>query len=181
MTATLKLGEQAPDFSLPGTDGRTYTLADIAGPNGAVVAFICNHCPYVKAVAGRMVADAARLKEAGVGFVAICANDPVSHPGDSFDNMKAFAEEHAFGFAYLQDEPQTTARAYDAQCTPEFYGIDASGALAYHGRLDQGRTDQPPPDARRELVEAMLAVAEGQAAPAEQIPSVGCSIKWRAA
>lgn len=181
MATAFQLGDTAPDFALPGTDGRTHALADVAGENGTVVAFICNHCPYVKAVADRMVADAARLKEAGVGFVAICANDATSHPADSFDNMKLFARKHGFGFPYLQDEPQTTARAYDAACTPEFYGLDASGKLAYHGRLDQGRTDQPPPDARRELVEAMLAVAEGTPAPTEQIPSAGCSIKWRAA
>ena len=177
----LNRGEPAPDFSLPGVDGASHDLASVAGPNGTVVAFICNHCPYVKASVGRMVADAARLADAGVGFVAISANDVESHPEDSFDNMKLFAAQHAFSFPYLYDESQAIARAYDAACTPEFFGVDPGGKMVYRGRLDEGRTNPPPPGARRELVEAMLAVAEGRGAPSEQIESVGCSIKWKAA
>jgi peroxiredoxin len=118
------LGVKAPAFSLPGTDGKTRTLADVAGPNGMVVAFICNHCPYVKAVAPRMVADAKTLAGEGFGFVAISSNDTASHPEDSFDNMKLFAAKHGFPFTYLFDESQKVARAYDAACTPEFYGIN---------------------------------------------------------
>jgi len=172
-------GQPAPDFVLPATDGKQYALADVLGPKGAVVAFICNHCPYVVAVAERMVADANDLAAAGVGFVAISANDVTSHPADSFDNMKLFAEQNGFTFPYLYDEPQTTARAYDAACTPEFYGVDSEGRLVYRGRLDSGRRGPRPPDAPRELVEAMLAVADGRDAPQMQYPAVGCSIKWK--
>ena len=173
------LGIAAPHFSLPATDGKTTSLDDVAGANGTVVAFICNHCPYVKAVAARMVADAETLAKEGIGFVAISANDPVGHPEDSPANMKAFAETHRFPFPYLFDESQRTARAYDAVCTPEFFGISRAGTIEYRGRLDQGRTDAPPPDAKRELVEAMRAIAATGKGPAEQIPSVGCSIKWK--
>ena len=119
------------------------------------------------------------MPQEGIGFVAISANDPVSHPDNSFPNMRKFAEQHGFPFPYLFDESQETARAYDAACTPEFYGISRDGTIEYHGRLDQGRTDQPPPGARRELVEAMRAIAKSGKGPAEQIASVGCSIKWK--
>ena len=177
-----KLGTRAPDFSLPAaTDGRTYSLADVAGKNGTVVAFICNHCPYVKAVADRMVADAKALAAEGIGFVAISANDVGTHPEDSPENMKRFAEKHGFTFPYLYDESQKTARAYDAACTPEFYGISPEGTIEYHGRLDVGRTDQPPPDAKRELVEAMRMIAKTGKGPADQFNAVGCSIKWKQA
>jgi peroxiredoxin len=175
------IGMSAPDFRLPATDGKSYGLADIAGEKGTVIAFICNHCPYVKAVAGRMAADARTLMGAGVGFAAICSNDATSHPADSFDNMKIFAAEHGFAFPYLQDEDQTVARAYDAACTPEFYGFDRDGKLVYHGRLDEGRTAPIAEGARRELVEAMMAVAEGLPVPADPVPAMGCSIKWKQA
>ncbi len=173
------LGIAAPHFSLPGTDGKTISLDDVAGENGTVVAFICNHCPYVKAVAARMVADAETLAGEGVGFVAISANDPVSHPEDSPANMKLFAAKHGFPFPYLFDEAQETARAYDAVCTPEFFGISRAGTIEYRGRLDEGRTGEPPRNAKRELVEAMRAIARTGKGPAEQTPSVGCSIKWK--
>ena len=170
----------APDFSLPATDGKTYALADVAGPNGVVIVFICDHCPYVKAVIDRLVADARALVAEGIGFAAVCCNDAVSYPEDSFLQMKAFAKAHAFPFPYLHDESQTVARAYGAVCTPDFFGYDRALRLKYRGRLDEGRTTPPPPGARRELVEAMRAIAAGKT-PSEQVPSVGCSIKWRAA
>ena len=173
------LGVAAPRFALPASDGRTYSLADLAGENGTVVAFICNHCPYVKAVVARMVADAKALAQEGIGFLAINANDPLSHPEDSPANMKVFAAGHGFPFPYLFDETQATARAYDAACTPEFFGISRAGTIEYRGRLDQGRTDEPPPGARRELVEAMRAIARTGKGPQSQMPSVGCSIKWK--
>ena len=179
--ANLALGSPAPDFRLPGTDGKTYALADVAGAKGTVVAFICNHCPYVKAVVDRLVQDAAALKAEGVGFAAICSNDARSHPQDSFPNMKRFAETHKFGFPYLHDEDQSVARAYGALCTPDFFGFDAAGKLAYRGRLDEGRTSPPPKGARRELVEAMRAIGATGKGPAQQNASVGCSIKWKAA
>src|SRR5437870_2048226 len=116
--APARLGVKAPDFRLPATDGKTYALSDIAGKNGTVVVFICNHCPYVKAVVGRMVADAKALKSEGIGFVAISSNDVAAYPEDSFPHMKRFAEQHGLPFPYLYDETQAVARAYDAVCTP---------------------------------------------------------------
>ncbi len=177
----LTLGASAPDFRLPATDGRTYALKDIAGSNGTVIVFICNHCPYVKAITDRLAQDAAALEAEGFGFAAICSNDAKTHPDDSFPNMKRFAELNKFPFPYLHDEDQSVARAYGAVCTPDFFGFDASGKLAYRGRLDEGRTAPPPKGARRELVEAMRAIARTGAAPEPQHPSVGCSIKWKAA
>lgn len=174
------LGVKAPTFSLPGTDGRTWSLSDVAGPNGTVVAFICNHCPYVKAVIGRTVADARTLSADGIGFVAISANDPDAYPEDSFDDMKLFAARHGLSFPYLFDESQQVARAFDAACTPEFYGIDRNGVIAYHGRLDEGRKDPPPAGAKRELLAAMREIAATGKGPSEQLPAVGCSIKWKA-
>lgn len=173
------LGVPVPQFELPATDGKTYSLADVSGENGTVIAVICNHCPYVKAVVDRMVEDAKALAEEGIGFVAICANDPVNYPADSFDKMREFAEQHSFPFPYLQDESQAVARALDAACTPEFYGISADGMIEYHGRLDEGRTDPLPSGAKRELVEAMRLIAKTGKGPGEQFPSIGCSVKWK--
>lgn len=175
------LGMDAPDFILPAVDGKTYSLADLRGEKGTVIAFICNHCPYVKAVADRMAADARVLQAQGFGFAAICSNDATSHPADSFDNMKAFAEQHHFTFPYLHDEDQSVARAHDAACTPEFYGFDSEGKLAYHGRLDEGRQEPPPAGARRELLDAMEAIAAGEPIPFDPAPAMGCSIKWKKA
>jgi len=176
----LSLDLPAPDFRLPATDGRTYTLDDVAGPRGTVIVFICNHCPYVKAVIDRLTDDAMTLLSEGIGFAAICSNDAAAYPEDSFERMKAFDEAHDLPFPYLHDEDQSVARAYGAICTPDFFGYDARRRLKYRGRLDEGRTGPPPPHARRELVEAMLQVAETGEAPADQIPSIGCSIKWKA-
>ena len=176
----MALGARAPDFRLPATDGRTYALKDVSGEKGAVIVFICNHCPYVKAVIGRLTADARLLIGEGVGFAAICSNDAASYPEDSFDKMREFAKRHEFPFPYLHDETQDVARAYGAVCTPDFFGFDRDLKLKYRGRLDEGRTAPPPPGARRELVEAMRAIATTGLAPAEQVPSIGCSIKWKA-
>lgn len=176
-----EIGIAAPDFTLPATDGKTYSLADVTGEKGTVVVFICNHCPYVKSIVDRLVADAKALAADGIGFVAISANDVATYPEDSFDNMKAFAEQNGFPFPYLYDESQEVARAYKAECTPDFFGLDADGKVQYRGRLDEGRKDPPPPGAKRELLEAMRMVAATGKAPADQIPSIGCSIKWREA
>jgi peroxiredoxin len=176
----IALDVKAPDFRLPATDGRTYALKDVAGRNAAVIVFICNHCPYVKAVIGRLVADARLLMGEGVGFAAICSNDAASYPEDSFDRMRDFAKRNDFPFPYLHDESQDVARAFGAVCTPDFFGFDRDLKLKYRGRLDEGRTSPPPPNARRELLEAMRAIAAGGPAPANQVPSIGCSIKWRA-
>jgi hypothetical protein len=147
MTATLMpiiLGLPAADFRLPATNGRTYTFDDVAGEKGTVIVFICNHCPYVKAVIDRLVPDAHVLMAERIGFAAICSNDSSSYPEDSFDNMKRFAERHEFPFPYLHDETQSVARAYGAVCTPDFFGYDANRELKYRGRLDEGRTTPPP-------------------------------------
>jgi peroxiredoxin len=173
------LGMQAPDFTLPATDGNTYSLADITGENGTLIAFICNHCPYVKAVVERFVVDMEVLKEAGIGVATICANDAVAYPGDSFDNMRDFAIANRFTFPYLQDVSQDIARAYGAACTPDYFGFNGAGELRFRGRLDEGRVEAPPAGAKRELVDAMRQIAATGQGPQEQIPSMGCSIKWR--
>ena len=178
--ASTVLGTAAPGFRLPATDGKTYALENIAGSKGTVIVFICNHCPYVKAVIDRLVQDAKMLMEEGIAFAAICSNDAKSHPEDSFDNMKRFAKAHGFPFPYLHDEDQSVARAHGAVCTPDFFGYDKERKLRYRGRLDEGRTAPLASHARRELVEAMRAIAAGKS-PSHQTPSVGCSIKWKAA
>ncbi len=172
-------GRPAPDFSLPGTDGKTYRLADVAGPNGLLVMFICNHCPYVKAILGRLVRAARALKALGIGCVALSANAATTYPEDSFDNMQAVAAEFGFPFPYVIDETQAVAQAYGAVCTPDFFGYNKHLQLQYRGRLDASRKDPAPAGARRELYEAMRQVAETGKGPAEQNASVGCSIKWR--
>lgn len=174
-------GWKAPDFSLPATDGKTYSLDGVKGPNGTLVMFICNHCPYVTAVIDRIVRDVEDLKPYGIGAAAISANDAVNYPEDSFDNMKRFAEAYGFGFPYLYDETQAVARAYGAICTPDFFGFDEDLGLQYRGRLDESRKEAAPPDAKRELFEAMRQVAKTGEGPKEQTPSMGCSIKWKPA
>ena len=179
-TPVCDFGWKAPDFALEGTDGRRYTLADCTGERATLVMFLCNHCPFVKAVIDRIVRDVGALAGHGIGAVAIMPNDTVAYPADSFDNMKRFAVAHDFGFPYLIDRSQEVARAYDAVCTPDFFGFDSALGLQYRGRLDASRME-PVPGARRELYEAMRQVAETGQGPAEQLPSMGCSIKWREA
>jgi len=175
-----ELGSTAPDFRLPGTDSRLHALADLRGPNGMLVAFICNHCPYVKAIRSRLVRDARELQTLGIGVVAINSNDAIAYPDDSFDNMRRITSEWQLPFPYLYDETQQVARDYGAVCTPDFFGYNAALELRYRGRLDSSGKEARP-DAVRELFDAMRAIASGAAAPAEQSPSIGCSIKWRAA
>ena len=177
----LQRGMVAPDFALPGTDGRSWAYADAAGPNGLVVMFICNHCPYVRAVIDRIVSDVRALRAAGVGAVAICSNDAVAYPEDSFARMQAFAHEHRLDFPYLHDASQQVARAYGAACTPDFFGFDRARALQYRGRLDAAGRQSAAPDTRRELLDAMVQVARTGAGPDVQHPSIGCSIKWKPA
>ena len=178
-TPVCDFGLPAIDFSLPGVDGRTWTLADCRGPRGLLVMFICNHCPYVKAVRDRIVRDTRELRELGVHAVAIMSNDPAQYPEDSFDNMRQVATEFDFPFPYLLDESQAVAKAYGAVCTPDFFGYDAGLGLQYRGRLDASRKEAAPADVRRDLFEAMRQVAETGKGPQAQIPSIGCSIKWR--
>ena len=179
-TPICNFGEPAKPFALKGTDGRTYTLDDVRGPKGLLVMFICNHCPYVKAVLDRIARDVKDLKEHGIGAIAIMANDTRAYPDDSFENMKRLAEEKRLPFPYVIDETQEVARAYDAVCTPDFFGYNKDLELQYRGRLDASKTT-PIPNAIRELYEAMVQVAETGRGPEHQIPSMGCSIKWKAA
>ena len=169
---------KAPHFDLLGVDGQRHSPASARGPKGLVVMFICNHCPYVKAVLDRIVRDTRELAAHGIGSIAVMANDPAEYPEDSFENMKRVAAAKGFSFPYVIDETQDVARAYDAVCTPEFFGFDAALELRYHGRLDASRRD-PVPNAKRELYEAMLQIASSGTGPREQFPSVGCSIKWK--
>jgi len=178
-TPICDFGWKAVDFDLPGIDGRRYTLDDVSGEKGTLVMFICNHCPYVKAIAERLVADVKELQAAGIGVIAVMSNDPDYNSEDSFDNMKLFAEEHGFTFPYVIDETQDIARAYDAVCTPDFFGFNADFELQYRGRLDESGRNPAPDGARRELLEAMMRVADTGSGPAEQTASMGCSIKWR--
>ncbi|MCW2307441.1 thioredoxin family protein [Rhodobium gokarnense] len=174
-----ELGIPAPDFTLPGIDGKTHSLSELKGEKGTVVVFICNHCPYVKAITERLVKAADDMAAFGVSLIAINSNDTATYPEDSFDRMKDFAAASGFSFPYLHDESQEVARAYDAVCTPDFFGYDAGLTLRYRGRLDEGRKDPPPAGADRELVDAMKMVAETGTGPEIQIPSMGCSIKWK--
>jgi peroxiredoxin len=177
-SSPVALGWPAARFDLPGIDGRRHSQDSARGPNGLLVMFICNHCPYVRAIASKLVRDTDELAALGIGSIAIMSNDATTYPEDSFDNMKTFAAEHGFPFPYVIDESQEIARAYDAVCTPEFFGFDRNLTLAYRGRLDaSGRS--PDPTARRELFEAMSQVARTGRAPVDQHPSIGCSIKWR--
>ncbi|WP_297809680.1 thioredoxin family protein [uncultured Methylophaga sp.] len=180
-TPVCDFGQPAIDFSLPGTDGKIWTLDDCRGENGLLVMFICNHCPYVQAVLDRLVRDTAELKQLGINAVAIMANDVDDYPEDSFDNMQKLAEQQGFSFPYLYDETQQVAQAYGAVCTPDFFGYNKDLQLHYRGRLDASRKQAAEPDVRRDLFEAMKQVAETGHGPENQIPSMGCSIKWRAA
>ena len=173
-------GWKAVDAALPGVDGNSHRILDQAGPNGLVVAFICNHCPYVKAVIGRIVRDAADLEEHGVGFVAISSNDAEAYPADSFPEMKLFAERHGFSFPYLHDEDQTVAKTYGAACTPDFFGFNADMQLQYRGRLDAPRKGEEAVDLKRDLHDAMVRIAQTGEGPRDQVASIGCSIKWKA-
>jgi len=175
---THAIGWKARDFNLQAIDGRTYSLAEVRGPKGTLVVFICNHCPYVKASIKRIVAEANALRGIGIGTIAIMPNDTDAYPEDSFDNMKAFATGHGFKFPYVIDTTQKVARAYDAQCTPDFFGFNAQDELQYRGRLDASRMT-PIANARRDLFEAMTQIAKTGHGPNEQFPSMGCSIKWK--
>lgn len=180
-TPVCDFGKAPIDFALPGTDGQIWTLEQCCGENGLLVMFICNHCPYVHSVLDRLIRDTKELKVMGVNAVAIMSNDVAEYPDDSFENMQRIANEHRFPFPYLFDESQQVAQAYGAVCTPDFFGYNKHLQLQYRGRLDASRKEAAAPDVRRDLFEAMKQIAETGQGPADQIPSMGCSIKWRAA
>jgi len=178
-TPVCDFGWHPPDFDLPGVDGRRHSLASARGPNGLLVMFICNHCPYVKAVIDRIIRDARELASHGVGSIAIMSNDPSDYPEDSWQNMERVAREFAFPFPYVMDETQAVAKAYGAVCTPDFFGFNAKLELQYRGRLDPSGRGPAAPNAPRELCDAMLQVARTGEGPRTQTPSIGCSIKWK--
>lgn len=172
-------GVKAPNFKLLGVDGKTWTLQDCMGRNGLLVMFICNHCPYVKAVHGRILRDTLELKGYGIESVAIMSNDTVNYPADSYENMQLIAAEYNYPFPYLIDEKQEIAKAYGAVCTPDFFGYNTDFELQYRGRLDASRKDTAPDGTRRDLFEAMKLVAHTGNGPQDQLSSIGCSIKWK--
>ena len=176
----INFGWRAPDFRLSDTKGRVWTLSDLRGSKGTVLVFICNHCPYVRAVVDKIVRESRALRDLGFGFAAICSNDSAVSPDDSFEKMGAFARQHHFHFPYLHDVSQTVARAYGAACTPDFFGFNSELQLQYRGRLDDSGPDLHP-GARRELFEAMKQVAATGQGPREQMAAIGCSIKWKEA
>lgn len=178
-TPDAMIGTPAPDFSLLGTDGAYWTLDQCKGDKGLVVMFICNHCPYVQSKLQRLVEDAKTLQAADIGVVAIMPNDTTAYPQDNYENMQRLAQEQGFTFPYLLDETQSVAKAYGAICTPDFFGYDASLKLQYRGRLDDSTKEPASPDARRELVDAMLDIAKHGQPSHEIVPSMGCSIKWK--
>ncbi len=173
-----ELGWAAADFSLKGTDGRTHGLRELAGARGTVIAFICNHCPYVKAILPRLVRDARDLAALGVTVIGINSNDSEAYPEDSFERMVDLAPTLAF--PYLHDQSQTIARSYGAVCTPDFFGFDAALRLRYRGRLDASNKATAPEGTPRELYEAMRLIAATGHGPSQQNAGIGCSIKWRA-
>ena len=178
-TPVCDFGAPAPYFSLEGTDDKIWTLRDCVGSNGLLVMFICNHCPYVKAINEKLVRDTSQLKELGINSVAIMSNDPTDYPEDSFENMQRVAEELGYPFPYLVDPAQEVAQAYGAVCTPDFFGYNAGLELQYRGRLDESGRQADAGKVRRDLFLAMKQVAETGQGPEEQVASIGCSIKWR--
>lgn len=172
-------GAPIHDFTLPDPAGKPHALADLRGEKGTLVMFICNHCPYVKAVIDRITRDAKELQALGIGVIAISANDIADYPEDAPEKMAEVAAAQGFTFPYLYDESQAVAKAYGAVCTPDFFGYNAAGELQYRGRLDASRKEAGPTDLRRDLFEAMKQVAETGKGPDEQVASMGCSLKWK--
>lgn len=170
----------AIDFDLKDTSGKSWTLSEAKGEKGTLIAFICNHCPYVKAILPRLIRDIDELRSLGIKTVAIMSNDPSDYPEDGPENMKKIAEDLAFPFPYLLDESQTIAKAYGAICTPDFFGYNSDLKLQYRGRFDESRKETAPKGVERDLFNAMKLISETGKGPKDQIPSIGCSIKWKA-
>ena len=177
-TPICDFGQKAHDFKLKSTEGKILSLADVRGEKGTLIMFICNHCPYVKAVTKDIVDDCKKLKEIGINSVAICANDAENYPEDSFENMILFAKKNQFTFPYLVDETQEIARTYDAVCTPDFFGYNKNLELQYRGRFRELKDLKPINNGDSDLKIAMKLVAKTQKGPDQQIPSMGCNIKW---
>jgi peroxiredoxin len=178
-TPICDFGQTAIDFELKSTDNEIVKLNDFKGENGTLIMFICNHCPYVKAIIDDIVADCKNLKEMGIKSLAICSNDPINYPDDSFENMIKFANDNQFTFSYLHDETQKIAKSYEAVCTPDFFGYNKNLELQYRGRLRELKKFVPVNDGESDLLKAMKQIAETNNGPREQIPSAGCGIKWK--
>jgi peroxiredoxin len=175
----LPLGTTAPDFELPNVDGRMVDYAAAAGPAGTLVMFICNHCPFVKHVADQLAVLGREYMPRGVGIVAISSNDVSAHPADSPEQMVREAEDRGYAFPYLYDETQEVAKAYHAACTPDFYVFDAGRKLVYRGQLDPSRPGSEVPVTGKDLRAALDALLAGRPPMADQVPSLGCNIKWK--
>ena len=178
-TPICDFGKKAVPFKLKSTEGKIISLEDLKGENGTLIMFICNHCPYVKAITKDIVEDCNELKKIGINSVAISSNDPTNYPEDSFDNMVKFAKKNNFSFPYLIDETQEIAKAYDAVCTPDFFGYNKELELQYRGRSRELKNLVPIRDGKSDLYKAMKLIAETGNGPKNQIPSAGCSIKWK--
>tara|TARA_B100000575_G_scaffold273053_1_gene255665 strand:+ start:24 stop:578 length:555 start_codon:yes stop_codon:yes gene_type:complete len=178
-TPICDFGQKAIPFELKSINDKIYTLNDIKGEKGTLVMFICNHCPYVKAVTKEIVEDCIELKKFGINAVAICSNDAISHPEDSFENMAKFSKKNNFTFPYLVDETQEIAKKYNAVCTPDFFGYNKNLELQYRGRLRELKNFIPVKDGESDLLKAMRLIAETGRGPIDQVPSAGCSIKWK--
>ena len=177
-TPICNFGEKAHDFNLKGIDEKNYNLEDCIGKNGVIIMFICNHCPYVKAIIKDLVKDTKDLMKFGINSVAIMSNDTINYPEDSFENMKLFAKQNDFNFPYLIDEKQETAKKYGAVCTPDFFGYNHELKLQYRGRFRELKELTPLKNGESELKMAMKLIAKSQNGPKEQLPSMGCNIKW---
>ena len=178
-TPICDFGKKAENFQLKSTDNKIVSLNDIKGQKGTLIMFICNHCPYVKAVIEDIVEDTNKLIDFGINSVGICSNDVKNYPEDSFENMIKFSKENNFNFSYLIDESQKVAKSYDAVCTPDFFGYNKDLELQYRGRLDATRMAETSHDLEPELLNAMINIAQTGQGPIDQNPSVGCSIKWK--
>jgi peroxiredoxin len=178
-TPICDFGKKAVPFKLKSTEGKIISLEDLKGENGTLIMFICNHCPYVKAITKDIVEDCNELKKLGINSIAISSNDPTNYPEDSFENMIEFAKKNEFSFPYLIDETQEVAKAYDAVCTPDFFGYNKDLELQYRGRSRELKNLIPIRDGESDLYKAMKQIAETNYGPKDQIPSAGCSIKWK--
>ena len=177
-TPICDFGQAAKSFELKSTNNEIIKLNDVTGTNGTLVMFICNHCPYVKAVIKDIVEDCKNLEKLGVKAVAICSNDTINYPEDSFENMIEFAKKYQFNFPYLFDETQNIAKSYDAVCTPDFFGYNNNLELQYRGRIRELDNLKPVRAGDSDLYSAMKQIAETGKGPETQIPSAGCAIKW---
>ena len=178
-TPICEFGLPAPDFRLPDYTGTLHSRDGLLGPNGLLVMFICNHCPYVQAINAQLVRDAQEILDLGIGVVAIMPNDLETYPQDGPQYMRTVAEKYGYPFPYLVDETQAVARSFGAVCTPDFFGYNHQLELQYRGRLDDAPARGDHQAARRELVEAMRLIADTGTGPRQQVASMGCSIKWR--